>query len=149
MLKKSFLVVCLLVIGLGLTARCNADDRAAKAQALVKKAVSMAQKDGLKRSLEVINDVKGPLVDGDLYVFAMSLGNMRLAAGSPFNKPKLGTRATADFNKKMAEIAKKKGSGWLEYSWPKPDGSKPVPKRTFIMRVPGEDAYFGCGYYIE
>ncbi len=148
-MKKSLGIIALISACFVLVGVCNADDRAAKAQALVEKAVAIAQKDGLKRSLEVINEVKGPLVDGDLYVFAMSLGNMRLAAGSPFNKPKLGTRATADFNKKMAEIAKKKGSGWLEYSWPKPDGSKPVPKRTFIMRVPGEDAYFGCGYYKE
>jgi hypothetical protein len=128
---------------------CPAADQADTARALVEKAVSMVREKGLKETLEVINDVDGPLVKGDLYLFAMRLDNLRLAAGSPFNKSKLGTVASANFNEKMAEIAKGKGAGWVEYSWPKPGGEKPVPKRTFIMRVPGHDAYFGCGYYLR
>ncbi len=147
---KRFVVVGVLVLcQMALFAMCHAGEQSAKAKALVERAVAMAEKDGLQKTLQAINDETGPFVDGNLYLFAMSLENKRLAAGSPVNKPKLGTVATADFNETMAEIAKTKGSGWLEYSWPKPGGGKPVPKRTFIMRVPQEDAYFGCGYYPE
>ena len=124
-------------------------DQAADAKTLVEKAVAMATQKGLDVALKAINDLKGPFVKGNLYVFAMSLENTRLAAGSPFNKQLLGTVANAPFNRKMAEIAKGPGSGWLTYAWPKPDKEKPSPKKTYIMRVPGHDAYFGCGYYTE
>jgi signal transduction histidine kinase len=148
-MKKSISLVLTLALIFMISGLCSAEDKAQMARSTVEKAVKMAQEEGLKKTLKAINDLEGPFVKGDLYVFAMSLDNMRLAAGSPFNKKKLGTTANADFNKKMANVAKTEGSGWVEYSWPKPGGDKPTPKRTFIMRVPGEDAYFGCGYYTE
>lgn len=152
MRKASILFVSLLMLVFA-SSICLGQDQnqtqADKAKALVEKAVATVKEKGLKETLDMINDLKGPFVQGDLYIFAMSLENMRLAAGSQFNQAKLGTKATADFNKEMADIAKNKGSGWVEYSWPKPGEEKPSPKKTFIMRVPGEDAYFGCGYYLK
>ncbi len=49
----------------------------------------------------------------------------------------------------MAEIAKAQGAGWLEYSWPKPREDTPTPKKSYVMRVPGQDFYIGCGYYLN
>jgi cytochrome c len=137
------LMVSLLSVGL------SCADQASDAKALVEKSVAMVKNKGLKATLEAINDLKGPFVKGELYIFAMSLENMRLAAGSPSNKNLLGTVAKNPFNKTMLDIAKSKGSGWVEYSWPKPGGKEPSPKRSYIMRVPGENAYFGCGYYVK
>lgn len=124
-------------------------DNKADAEALVRSAVAMVQAKGLQKTLEVVNDLKGPFVKGNLYVFAMSMKNKRLAAGSSYNQKLLGTVAKNPFNAKMLEIANGPGSGWVEYSWPKPGSKQPSPKRSFIMRAPGQDAYFGCGYYVE
>ena len=121
----------------------------AEVKSLVEKAVTMVEKSGLDATLKAINNLKGPFVQGDLYIFAMSLDNLRLAAGSLYNKHLLGTVAKKKHTAKMAEMARKQGSGWIEYSWPKPNETKPSPKRTYVMRVPGKDAYFGCGYYLK
>ncbi len=121
----------------------------AEVKALVEKAVTMVEKSGLDATLKAINDLKGPFVQGDLYIFAMSLDNLRLATGSLYSKHLLGTVGKKELNTKMAEMAKKQGSGWIEYSWPKPNQTKPSLKRSYVMRVPGKDAYFGCGYYLK
>ena len=148
-MRKGAVISTVIVLGLLICVGSASADPGAEAKALVEKAVAMAKEKGLKPALAAINDLKGPFVKGDYYIFAMSLNNLRLAAGSPVNKPKLGTVATASFNKEMADIAKGKGSGWIEYKWPKPNQKEPTPKKAFIMRVPGEDAYFGCGYYLK
>lgn len=137
------------VMVLSFAAAAVSADQADDAKALVQKAVAMVKEKGLEAALEAINDLKGPFVKGNLYVFANSLENKRLAAGSPANRPLLGTVAKSPFALKMAEIARGPGEGWVEYSWPKPNEKEPSPKRAFIMRVPGCDAYFGCGYYTK
>ena len=134
---------------LPLTVGAASPDQSTDAKALVHKAVAMVKEKGLDATLEAINDLKGPFVKDDLYIFAMSLDNKRLAAGSPVNQPLLGTVANASFNLRMAEIAKGPGEGWVEYTWPKPNEKGPSPKKAYIMRVPGYDAYFGCGYYTK
>lgn len=40
-----------------------------------------------------------------------------------------------------------KGSGWLEYWWPKPGEQEPSLKAVYIMRVPGKDWLAGAGIY--
>jgi len=122
-------------------------DREAAVKSMVEKAVAMVKEKGLDATLKDINDLKGPFVNGNLYIFALNLKRKVLASGSAYNRPLLGTVSKKPHDFKMVEIAKKEGSGWVEYSWPKPNEKTPSPKRSFIMRVPGEDAYFGCGYY--
>ena len=73
-----------------------------------------------------------------------------MAEGSPNNKPLIGTDISYyPFVVEMTEVAKRKGSGWVKYSWPKPGRNLPSPKNSFVMRVPGEDFYIGCGYYLK
>ena len=94
--------------------------------------------------------MKGPFVKGELYLFANSLNNIALASGSPYNKPLIGKDVSnLKMVLQMTEIAKGQGAGWLEYSWPKPREDTPTPKKSYIMRVPGQDFYIGCGYYLE
>ncbi len=47
----------------------------------------------------------------------------------------------------MIEIAKTKGSGWLEYNWVNPVTKKIQPKKAWIARVEGEDYFVNCGAY--
>ncbi len=148
-MKKVLLIVALLALVTVPFAALAEKKRDAEVKAMVERAVAMVKAKGLDATLKAINDLKGPFVKGDLYIFAMSLQNKRLAAGSPYNRRLLGTVANKEFNRRMAELAKTKGSGWMEYNWPKPKAKEPSPKRSFIMRVPGQDVYFGCGYYLK
>ena len=146
-------IPALLALLLAVSFACNgayAADRGAEVKALVEKAVAMAQKDGKEAALKAIDDVKGPFVKGDLYLFACSLDNVDLAEGSPNNKSLIGkSMNNYPFNVKLNEIANTKGSGWVEYIWPKPGAKVPSPKRTFVMRVPGQDFWIAGGYYTE
>jgi len=123
--------------------------RQEEAKALVEKAVAMVKEKGMDATLKAINDRKGPFVKGDLYIFALTLELKVLATGSPYSKPLLGTVSKTSFAPKLVEIAKKQGSGWLEYSYPKPNEKEPSPKKSYIMRLPGKDVFFGCGYYLK
>ena len=45
----------------------------------------------------------------------------------------------------MMQLAKTKGSGWVDYKWVNPATKKIEPKTTYIQKV---DNYFvGCGTY--
>jgi hypothetical protein len=49
----------------------------------------------------------------------------------------------------MNEVAKTKGSGWVEYMWPKPGEKTPSLKVSYVKLVNagGEDLIIGCGVY--
>lgn len=49
----------------------------------------------------------------------------------------------------MNEVCEEKGSGWVDYQWPKPGEKKPSPKISFVKQVKhGDDTFVvGCGTY--
>ncbi len=49
----------------------------------------------------------------------------------------------------MNEVCEEKGSGWVDYMWPKPGEKKPSPKISFVKQVKhGNDTFVvGCGTY--
>ena len=47
----------------------------------------------------------------------------------------------------LAIAKSKKGHGWTEYWWPKPDQKEPSLKISYIMKVPGKDMFVGAGFY--
>jgi cytochrome c len=73
----------------------------------------------------------------------------------PYNPKLLGPQWNLqDVNGKyiiqdFVAVAKDPGYGWTECHWNKPRETKPVAKKTFVMRVPGEEIFVGCGYYTE
>ncbi len=61
-------------------------------------------------------------------------------------KDKKGKRFFVTMNK----LAKDKGSGWVEYYWPKPGTKEVVRKISYIQRCKmagGEEVVIGCGIY--
>ncbi len=127
-------------------------DQAADSKALVEKGVAMFKEKGAEATIKAIDDPKGPFIKDDLYIFAVSLDNKVLA--HPFSKQLVGKDVTEtkdkkgdSFFQKFKETAEKKGSGWVEYWWPKPGQQDPSLKNTFIMLVPGQKIYIGAGYY--
>lgn len=130
------------------------DDDAAKSVELVDKAVDYFQSKGREYALKVINAGSGPLREGSIYVFALSLDNTILA--HPVNKELVGKNVD-DFQdaagkylfREFADAALNRGSGWVEYLWKRKGEDEPTPKRSFIRIVPNEDIYVGAGYYLE
>jgi cytochrome c len=152
-LKK--ILVLVLVLGLSLMCIGSAmADQAADAKALVEKGVATVKEKGLDATLKAIGDPKGPFVKGDLYLFAGSLDKVTLLAhplaAAKLVGPDLSTTKDSKGNLffiKFKEVAEKPGSGWVEYMWPKPGVKEDSLKKTFVMRVPGQNAYIAAGYY--
>ncbi len=149
-MKKIAVTLVLIGAALMVPTAIFADDRAAAVQGMVERAVALVKAEGKEAAFKAINDLEGPFVTGETYLFAISLDGVSLAEGSPNNKPLLGKNIRSDpAVAKMIEQAKAKGSGWVNYSWTKPGEKNPTPKRSFIKRVPGQDFFIGCGYYLK
>ena len=149
-MRKIAILVAILGVAISPCAGLFAGDKDAQVKALVEQGVAMVKQQGKDTTLKAINDLKGPFVEGELYLFANSMKNIVLASGSPYSKPLIGKDVSnLKMVLQMAEIAKKQGAGWLEYSWPKPREDTPTPKKSYVMRVPGQDFYIGCGYYLK
>lgn len=133
-----------------------AADEAADTKALVENGVAMVKDKGLDATLKAISDPKGPFVKGELYLFAGSIDKVT-ALAHPYAADKLvGPDLTNlkdskgnQFFVKFKQIAENPGSGWVEYWWPKPASKDDALKKTYIMRVPGQAAYVGAGYYVK
>jgi cytochrome c len=129
-----------------------AADQADDCVRLVGKAIAMFKEMGREATLKAINDPKGPFVEGDLYLFALTMDNVLV--GQPHQRllRRMNLSKTQDssgvyFFAKFKEIAQDPGQGWVKYSWAKPGEKDASPKRSFIKRVPGENLYVGAGYY--
>lgn len=147
-------VFCIAMLFAALHVTLAIADDAADSKKLVEQAVEMAKEKGVDATLKAVGDPKGALVKGDLYVFAGSLDKTTLLA-HPFAAAKLVGPDLAEmkdskgsqFFVKFKEVAQNPGSGWVEYWWPKPNEKEPTLKKTFIMRLPGQNVYFAAGYY--
>ena len=49
----------------------------------------------------------------------------------------------------MAETCKKEGAGFVDYDWPKPGFSKPVPKISYVKLAPEWGWVIGSGIYLD
>ncbi|MFH1058533.1 MAG: cache domain-containing protein [Pseudomonadota bacterium] len=152
MMKKWFAVALaawVLAFGAGLAL---AQDQSEEAKATVDKALAMVKEKGLDPTLAAIGDKNGPFVKGDLYIFVGDIDKVANVV-HPINPNLVGKdfRAVKDVNGKLFYLdfvnAAKKGSGWVEYAWPKPGEKAPSTKRSYIARVPDTTLFFACGFY--
>ncbi len=145
------ILVLILMVTLPLAGPARSDEPQ-ECETVIKQCVATFQEQGKEAALKAINDPKGPFVTGELYVFALNMENKMLA--HPFDKKilNLSMSNVVDANgerffTKMKEIAEKQGSGWVEYTWAKPGEEGAKRKKSYIMKVPGEELYVGAGYY--
>ncbi len=133
-----------------------ADDSAeAEVKALVERGVIMAVIDGDEAVLAAISDPEGTFIEGDLYLFA-GLVSAVISTAHPYAPDMLG-KDLSDYQDEhgnfffveFANAASDVGAGWIEYWWPKPGETEASRKMTYVMKVPGQDLYIGCGYYPE
>jgi cytochrome c len=127
----------------------RADDKA-DAVKMVKEAVAIYQSGGLEKTLDAINDPKGQFFKGQLYVFAFDENGTLLANASATNKIGQNLLEVPDskgkkFRKEFITVAKKDGSGWVDYSIWNPKNNAEELKTSYVEKA-GE-LIVGCGIY--
>jgi len=123
---------------------------ASEAEALVKKAAAFLKANGKDKTLAEISKAKGQFDKGELYIFAYDMKATVIA--HPKN-PKIIGKNLYDvpdssgkyFRRDVVEIAKTKGSGWVDYKYLNPETKKIENKTTYIYKV--DDVILACGVY--
>lgn len=120
----------------------------------VREAVNVIEKMG-KAAFPLFHDPKGPFLAKDEYIFVYDMNGVNLVL-PPF--PNLEGRNLMSFKDKqgkyvireMLELVKTKGSGWVDYMWPKPGESVSTQKTAYVTKVRiGEQwGLVGAGVYL-
>jgi cytochrome c len=122
---------------------------------LVDKAVVLWKEKGKDYGIKAVNASAGPLRKGSLYVFACDFKGQMVAhpvqealrgQDSWELQDAKGKFVTQEF---LKTAKSKEGMGWVEYDWVRVYETEPTKKRTYIKRIPGEDVFVGCGYYVK
>ncbi|MBK8803421.1 MAG: cache domain-containing protein [Fibrobacteres bacterium] len=97
-----------------------------------------------------LSKAEGKWVKGELYVFAYDLQGMMVA--HPKNPKLIGKNLLEVpdvdgklFRKEIVELAKTKGSGWVDYKYKNPETAKTEAKTTYLKKV--GDLILCCGIY--
>jgi cytochrome c len=122
-----------------------------EAQALVEKAVTFWKASGRDKAVTAFNDKQGPFVDRDLYIVAANLSDgVRIAHGA---NPKMIGKSLNDFKDvdgkpyglEILEVARTKGSGWVDYKFSNPVTKKVMDKASYVVKI--DDIVIFAGAY--
>ncbi|MRR35855.1 cache type 2 domain-containing protein [bacterium] len=149
-MKKVLMItfaVCF-VFGLALAPGAVASQKDAKA--LVEKAAAFVKANGKDAALKEFNVAKGQFDKGELYVFAYDMSgkiiahpkNPKLIGKDLLNVPDPDGKL---FRKEIVEVAKTKGTGWVDYRYTNPETKKIEAKTTYVVKV--GDVILCCGTY--
>ncbi|QTA88296.1 cache domain-containing protein [Desulfonema magnum] len=148
-MKKLMIAALALVFGLCVTGNALASDKEVCEQ-VCKDAATMIKAD-INAAKAEINKKDGKFVKGSIYVFAMNMKGDMIA--HPMKASLIGKNLIDQkdkngkaFFKDFVELAKSKGSGWVDYMWPKPGEEAPSAKSSYILKVT-DDVLVGAGYY--
>jgi signal transduction histidine kinase len=145
-LRNSLLVLLMLIAPFSMAASPGRED----AQAIVEKAVAFAEANGKDKLLAEVGKKGGPFHQGELYVFVFDETGTLLA--NPAAPDLVGKNDVAKpdadgklFRKDILEVAKAKGSGWVDYKWKNPESGKVEPKVSYVKKQ--GDIIIGAGVY--
>lgn len=119
----------------------------------VENAVAELEKHG-SAALSLFKDPAGPYRAKDAYLFIINSQGVELV--NPAFPEYVGKNVLnlKDANgklmiKEMLTVAKSKGTGWVDYMWPKPGVKKPTRKSTYVSKAKlgNEMVMVGCGVY--
>ena len=143
----SMMVVVFMVVSFGLA---FAGSEADEAKAMVEKAAAYYQANGKEKALKEFNTPNNQFVKGELYVFAYDMSGTIIA--HPINQKLVGMNVlnTPDvdgklFRKEIIELAKKSGTGWVDYKYKNPKSGKIEQKTTYLKKA--GDIVICCGAY--
>ncbi len=118
-------------------------------------AAELIRKEG-KQAFQTLRDKAGPFRYQDVYVFVHDRNATQLV--SPVS-PDLEGQNLLDFkdaNGKMLwretiKMLEAKGTGWIDYMWPKPGETEPSKKLAYVRKVKMGDEvlYVGAGIYLD
>lgn len=108
-----------------------------------------------KSGEEVFPDFRGEnWRKADIYVFVWKMDGIRVVyppdpSGEGKNMTELKDSEGKPIGKLFIETAEK-GSGWVEYMWPKPNETQPSLKLTYIKRAEYQNETYlvGAGFYV-
>jgi cytochrome c len=149
MLKKMIylLIICVFAAGSVYSAEKST---AGEAKKMVEMAAAYITANGEEAAIKEINKSDGKFVKGDLYVFAYDMNAVMKA--HPIDPKLIGQKLydKADskgklFRKEIVELAKSKGSGFVDYTYRNPVSKAEEPKTTYIQKV--GNLIVCCGAY--
>ena len=145
-LVRILTVAC--VLAFAGTARADDQATADEAVALVKKAVALYKSDGQAKALAAF--LTPAFQPKDLFVIVQDTKGIMIQhpKNPAFNGKDQTTVKDADgklFDLEQVNLAREKGSGWVEYKWVNPQTKKLQPKQTYIERC--DDVIIGAGIY--
>lgn len=121
---------------------------------MVKNAVEQISRNG-EEALRLFHDATGPFIAKDAYIFVYDMNGVNLAL-PPF--PNLEGRNLMDMKdthgkliiREMLDVVQSKGSGWVDYMWPKPGESVSTAKTAYVSKARMGDKWVlvGCGVYL-
>ena len=120
----------------------------------VKDAVGRIEREG-ETAFRLFHDPTGPFMAKDAYIFVTDRKGVELVNPA---FPNLEGRSLLDVEdtegkplvREMLTLAEARGSGWVDYMWPKPGESVSTRKSTYVSKARmGEDwVLVGCGVYL-
>ena len=141
------LLICLFTVGFAFAQEKGA---AKEAQNMVDKAIAFYKANGAEKALAEISNPKGQFIKGNVYVFIW--GTDYVVKAHPTNAKLIGKsmKELRDTDGKQfvfdgVELAKAKGSGWVDYKYTNPVSKKIEAKTTYVKKV--DDFVFVCGIY--
>ena len=152
----AFGVVCLLAFPVFSSTPEPQSEQAKQIKALVDKAASLIGSKG-KDAFPEFKKKDSEWYKGETYIFVNDMNGISLVHPT---HPELEGKSlinTKDANGKLfarafIETAKTRGSGWVDYMWPKPGKDKPSKKISYIKKAKmpdGEMVIVGAGIYVE
>jgi len=104
----------------------------------------------------ILKNKASEFVYKDTYVFVLDASyNMLVHPASPELEGKnlrdMKDAAGKFLFREFMQVVQERGSGWVDYLWPKPGTAKPEPKTSFVSKVvvKGEAFVVGTGIYPE
>ncbi|MDM8549747.1 cache domain-containing protein [Desulfobacterales bacterium HSG2] len=154
-MKRIITSALVLFFSFCLTEFVFSEEKATKEECVAKckEAAQMVKNIGIEAALKKMQDKNGPFVWKDTYIFCIDI-EKGWAVAHPIkpglvHKKLVGIRDIDGkmFFAELIKVAKTKGEGWVSYKWPKVGEKKPLPKLTFVYRVPGENMAICAGIY--
>ncbi|HVN95222.1 MAG TPA: cache domain-containing protein [Syntrophorhabdaceae bacterium] len=123
-----------------------------EAKALGEKAAAYVKANGKEKGAAELNNAKGQFVKGEMYVTlhdfkGVFLANPVAPAIVGQNHYDLKDPDGKYFVREMIDIAKTKGSGWMEYMWTNPATKKLQAKKSWVQRVEGTEMFTLSGIF--
>jgi len=129
-----------------------ADPTEKDATELVAKAVKYIEANGQEKAFKAFEDKAGGFTNGELYVFVYNTDGVCVSHGA--NAKLIGKNRldVEDVNGKkyiqeIVDLAKSKGTGWVDYLFKNPESGKIEPKTTHLQLVKGTNLIVCCGIY--